>query len=285
MVLGHEFAGEIVEVGRDVHNWSAGQLVVANPNGRHCGACAQCRAARYNLCRRATVVYPLGVAVDGGMADYVALHPSYLHRLPAGLSTRHGAWVEPLAVAVRAVKGSTISEGDRVAVLGGGPVGQLVVQVLQSRGAVCSLLVEPVGVRRDTALVLGASRALAPEEVRRRLGDGEVEPVDHVLECSGHPDAPQLALDLVEPGGSVRLVGMSPRALSFEPVAAITKEVQISTAFIYVDEFAAAADLLRAGAVDVDVLTSAVLPLESYADAFSALRGAGAAMKVLLTTH
>ena len=160
-----------------MRGWKAGQLVTVNRNGNVCHRCAACRSGRANLCTVATLERPAGVARDGGMAELVALHTSYLQPLPDGLDTRHAAWTEPLAVAVRAVRTSPAKVGDRVAVIGGGPVGQLVLQVLRRAGMGQVAMVEPSTFRRQTATRLGADQALAPDEVRKALAGGELAPL------------------------------------------------------------------------------------------------------------
>ncbi|MDV6012582.1 alcohol dehydrogenase catalytic domain-containing protein [Haloechinothrix sp. LS1_15] len=284
VISGHEFAGEIVATGSAVRDWSVGQRVTANPNGNVCHRCRYCREGRYNLCAVGTAENPLGVARHGGMAEYVALHTSYLHALPDTVDTRRGAWAEPVAVAVRAVRTSPLRIGDTTAVIGGGPVGQLVVQVLRRAGASRIMLIEPSPFRRNMASRLGADETLAPEEASERLGAGELLEVDLVMECSGHGSAVQMGLDLVAAGGSIRLVGMSPKPPSFDAVQAITKEVRILGGFIYVEEFGQAIDLLAREAIDVDTLTTAITPLESFAEAFAALREPESTMKVLVET-
>jgi 2-desacetyl-2-hydroxyethyl bacteriochlorophyllide A dehydrogenase len=284
VIAGHEFAGEIVAVGPDVEGWQPGQRVTVNPNGNVCGRCRYCREGRYNLCQVATVERPAGVAVNGGMAEYVALHTSYLRALPDAVDTRRGAWTEPLAVAVRAVRTSPLRLGDSVAVVGGGPVGQLILQLLRRAGASRVVMIEPSAFRRDTALRVGADEALTPSDAADRLAAGELAELDHVMECSGHPTALQMGLDLVAAGGSIRLVGMPTSPPAFDAVQAIFKEVSILTGFIYVDEFSQAIDLLAAGAVDVDTLTSTVSPLADFADAFAALRRPESTIKALIAT-
>jgi 2-desacetyl-2-hydroxyethyl bacteriochlorophyllide A dehydrogenase len=284
VVMGHEFAGEIVALGPGVAGWSVGQRVTINPNGHVCGRCRFCRQGRYNLCRVATLENAAGVAKDGGMAEYVALHTSYLYPLPDSVSTRRGACVEPLAVAVRAVRTSPLRVGDTAAVIGGGPVGQLIVQMLRRSGASRVLLVEPSPFRREMALGFGADEAITPQEAADRLAADDLPEVDHVMECSGHVLALQTGLDLVAPGGSVRLVGMAPAPVTFDPVQAITKEAQIMTGFIYVEEFPQAIELVASGGVDVDTLVTTLTALEDYADAFTALRAPETTMKVLIET-
>ena len=282
VIAGHEFAGEIVALGPNVTGWSVGQLVTANPNGRVCHECRYCSEGRYNLCHVATYENPLGVAKHGGMAEYVAAHVSYVHALPDGLDTRRAAWTEPLAVAVRAVRTSPLRLGDSAAVIGGGPVGQLVLQLLRRAGARRVIMVEPSAFRRKMALDLGADEALTPDELSARNAADEFDEVDHIIECSGHVTAVQTGLSMVAAGGSIRLVGISPTPPAFDATTLVTREVQLLGGFIYVEEFATAIELLAAGAVDVDILTTGTTTLDAFAEAFEALRQPDQSMKVLI---
>jgi threonine dehydrogenase-like Zn-dependent dehydrogenase len=218
------------------------------------------------------------------MAEFVALHTSYLHSLPDAVPTRAGAWVEPLAVAVRAVRTAPVRVGDATAVIGAGPIGQLVLQVLRRAGARNLLVIEPFEFRRALALELGAERALSPEEARDALAEDDLDLFDKVFECSGHSEALELALRLVAPGATIRVIGLSPTPSTFDTALAITKEVQLLGGHIYIDEFPMAIELLAAGDIDVDRLTTATMPLEQVADAFAALREPESTMKVLLQT-
>jgi 2-desacetyl-2-hydroxyethyl bacteriochlorophyllide A dehydrogenase len=284
VICGHEFAGEIFAVGSDITNWAVGQRIAANPNAHVCGMCRYCRASRFNLCQVGTTQRPVGVAVHGGMAEFVALHSSHLNALPDSVDYRRGAWTEPLAVALRAVRTSPVRLGDSVAVIGGGPVGQLVVQLLRLAGAKRVVIIEPSPFRRGMAQQLGADEAWAPAEFAQALVDGEFAEVDHVMECSGHPSALQTGVDAVAAGGSVRLVGIPTSPPAFDGVQAIMKEITILTGFIYVDEFARAIDLLARNAIDVDSLTSKVAALDAFSDAFAALRQPDATIKALIHT-
>lgn len=284
VVQGHEFAGEVVAVGAGVQGWSVGQRVTANPNANVCHSCRYCRDGRYNLCKVGTWDNPLGVARHGGMAELVALHASHLVELPDRLDTRRGAWTEPLAVAVRAVRTTPLRVGDSAAVVGGGPVGQLVLQVLRRAGAGRVVMVEPSPFRRAMAEKLGADEVLTPQEASERLASGDLREVDSALECSGHPTGLGTAIGLVAAGGSIRLVGMPPSTVPLEAKAAIFKELTIMGGFIYVDEFPLAVRLLASGAVDVDTMTTSTTPLEGFAEAFAGLRRPESSMKVLIST-
>jgi threonine dehydrogenase-like Zn-dependent dehydrogenase len=284
VIMGHEFSAAIAAVGADVTGWSKGMRVVVNPNGNVCRACPQCRAGRYNLCHTATLAEAVGVCRDGGMAEYVAVPAAHLHALPDSVDSLRGAWTEPLAVAVRAVAHSGIRLGDDVAVIGGGPIGLLVTQLARRAGARRVVLVEPSKARRSVAARLGADAAHDPVEHAAAVTAGEFEPVDLVFECSGHPSALQSAIDMINPGGSVQIVAISPRPLTFDAMSAIAKEVQFSTRFIYVGEFAQAIDLLARDQVDVLTLTTTVVGLDEYDSAFAALSRPDTAIKALIQT-
>lgn len=281
VIMGHEFSGEIAAVGADVQGWRVGQSVVANPNGFICGECPACRAGRYNLCPIATKRRALGVAVDGGMAEYVALDPSYLVAVPESLDAVETAWTEPLGVAVRAVRTSPVRLGSRVAVIGAGPIGQLIIQVARLAGAESVTAVEMSAYRRSLALTSGAVAALTPEEAGNLAGSDD--PFDVVFECSGAAPALTLAIRLLRAGGAVRMVGMPPGDARFDAVTTIMNEIDILTGFIYTpDEFRQGLTLLAEHRINTESLTSRVMPLTDIDAAFAALKDPESTMKVLL---
>jgi len=284
VIIGHEFSGEVVALGGGVTDWSVGDRIVANPNGLVCGECKYCRSGRYNLCSVATVENPLGVGKDGGMAELVAVKTPYLNRVPEGLDMKTAAWTEPLAVAVRAVRTSGIRVGDSVAVVGGGPVGQLVLQVARRSGAGVITVIEPSPFRRELALAVGADEALSPEDLKQRLEFGDWQEVDLVMECSGHPTAVQTSVDIAAAGGTIRLIGMAPTSPSFNSQQLLFKELSILGGFIYIEEFPIALDLLARGAIDTTTLTSLVTSMDNFDAAFKALENPESTMKVLIAT-
>ena len=283
VVMGHEFAGEIVEVGPNVKSWWQGQRVAVNPNGNVCGKCESCRGGRYNTCHKAILEQSLGAQHDGGMANFVSVPTAHLHALPDEVDLCSAAWSEPLAVAVRAVRNSEVRFGDSVCVIGGGPIGLLVVQLARRAGASSIVLVEPSKLRREAGSAVGADLLFEPEELARAVEGGNLRPLDHVFECSGHRLALQTAIDVVAPGGTIRLVGASPEPLQFSAMSALVKEIRVSTNFLYMADFDIAIDLLARKQVDVASLTSNIVALDDYEQAFEALRLA-TAIKVMIRT-
>lgn len=216
------------------------------------------------------------------MAEYVVVSDQQLHRLPDNVDSLQGAWVEPLAVALRAVRRSGVRLGDSVCIIGGGPIGQLAVQLVRRAGATSVTLVEPSPKRRAMAVVLGADHVYEPDEHAAGIAAGDARHVDRVIECSGHPLAVQAGINMLRPGGSIQLVAISPRPLTFDAMSAIAKEIRIDANFIYVDEFASAIDLLARAAIDIASLTSAVMTIDNFNNAFDALRQPEETIKALI---
>ena len=282
VVMGHEFSGEVVATGAQVEGWEPGTRVVVNPNGNRCGACGACRDARFNLCR-SVFENGIGIRHDGGMAEFVTVDPKVLHPLPDSVSSEQGAFVEPLATAIRAVRRSRFRLGSSAAVIGTGPVGLLVVQTLRRAGAATITAIELSAFRRQAALDLGADLALDPQtEPPTELFGTELEPPQFVFECSGAQGTLELAVDIVRYGGRVTLTGLPARPVELTATKVIGKEVDIVGSIIYVEEFPLAIELLAQGAFDVESLISTVLPITRFDEGFSALANPVSTLKVLL---
>ena len=217
VVMGHEFAGDIVAVGPDVSGWKPGDQVTINPNGNICGECEECRAGRSNLCRTLLRGRVVGVQRDGGMAEYVSLPIVVLHRLPLGVTALQGAWVEPLAVAMRAVRVAEFRVGGTALVLGAGPIGLLTLQVLRSAGAGYVAVVEPSPLRREQAERLGADVIVDPRgESPAGLFESDLTPPEYVFECAGIPGGIAMCAAVVRPGGCITVVGVCPDPLDLD---------------------------------------------------------------------
>ena len=283
VIMGHEFSGEVVATGEHVNGWEPGARVVVNPNGNLCGSCGACREGRLNLCRSAVFQNGIGIQHSGGMAEFVTVDPKVLHRLPDSVSSEHGAFVEPMATAVRVVRRSRFRLGSSAAVIGTGPVGLLVVQALRRAGASTITAIELSAFRRQAALDLGADLALDPVTTPPAdLFGTELEPPEFVFECSGGQGSLELAADIVRYGGRVSLLGLPSRPVELTATTVIGKEIEVVGNIIYVEEFPLAIDLLAKGAFDIDSLISMVLPIDRFDEAFEALANPVSTLKVLL---
>lgn len=270
-VLGHEYAGRVVEPGEDVSTVSDGDRVVERPI-RPCGDCHQCRIGEQNVCQNAAIT---GVDHDGAYARFVAVPEHALHPLPDGIEQRRAATVEPTSIAARAVcENSRVTGGDTVLVEGPGPIGLLTAQVAAAQGG--QVVVSGVGQDARHRLPLAADLGFETVDVsedtlstyRARLTDGVG--YDVVFDTTGHPSGLRTAVDEVRKGGQIVLVGQTGETtMEFSPLVRSEVDIQCSYASTYRD-FDRALRLIATGAVDVDRLVDRQFSLLDADEAFEA---------------
>jgi L-iditol 2-dehydrogenase len=249
---------------------------VAAENHAGCGACANCRAGRYNLCERAgRPGYRLyGHTAQGALAEYAVRPTRVLHRLPPEVSDEAGALVNQGAMAVHAVRRTGLDPGSRVAVLGPGLLGLMTALVARASGAV-EVVVVGRGSRLDIAAGYGfepVDREAADPVARvRELTGGRG--VDRVYDCTGDPRAAAQALGMVRRGGRVALLGLcGGRTAEFAPDALVLDEVDVMGIRSSPNAYPAMIALMARGAVDVGPLLTHVFPLDEVGEAYDALR-------------
>lgn len=265
VTLGHEFCGTVVEAGAAAQRLKPGDLVTADPNIA-CGHCAACRQGRVNLCANLKAI---GVTRDGGFAEFVAIPELQAHRLPADLDPLHGALSEPLACCLHGLDVAGIRPGDSVAVLGGGVIGLLMVQLARLAGASTVILSTRQASRRELALTFGATHAVDPgsrssaEAIRSIVAGG----VDVALECAGVPETLTAALDAVRPGGAAVLFGVMPKGerMAIEPWDLLVREVRLLPAYLNPHAHARAAAMIASGQLSLAPLLSRVVGLDEIA--------------------
>jgi len=275
VIMGHEAAGIVAEVGSQVRGWQAGERVTFDSNV-YCGVCRYCRKGMINLCdsRRVLGVSCAEFRQDGAFAEYVAVPQQCVYRLPDDLSFEHAALVEPVSIAVHAAGRPTIKLNDSAVVVGAGMIGLLLVQALRAAGCrhIVALDLEPN--RLDLACQLGANvglRADAPDVVNQVLEHQEGG-ADLVFEAVGTPPALQLAFECARKGGVLTLIGnVSPTAvLPLQRV--VIRELTLYGSCQSTGEYPACLDMMARGAIKVDSLISAVVPLAEGAAWFGKLR-------------
>lgn len=280
LVMGHEFVGAVVAVGRDVDRVSVGQKVSVEPN-YSCGDCPLCREGNRNLCLARTAI---GIDVDGGFAEQVKVPARCCWHAPADIADEHLMLTEPLAVVVRAVRRAEPLPGETAAVLGVGTLGLLAIQVLKARGAKV-LAVARSDRRVALARELGADAVTAVEQgadvTAARAFSGR-EGVDLVIETAGTAAAVKQAVDLCRPGGRIVLTGLPHEATELNFFWVVRRELRILGSMIYQDEFHEAMRLLSIGAVSAGPLVTHRFPLPEIQRAFEAHRSRDA-IKVALT--
>jgi 2-desacetyl-2-hydroxyethyl bacteriochlorophyllide A dehydrogenase len=279
-VMGHELVGRVLALGSGVSGLTPGAKVAVEPN-YSCGVCPLCREGNKNLCLSRTAV---GIDVDGGFAQEVAVPAHCCWPAPPGIGDDQLLLSEPLAVVVRAVRRGAPAPGETAAVLGVGALGLLAIQVLKARG--CRVLAVGRSARRlPLALALGADAVVttgAGDHVEAARTLSGREGVDLVVETAGTAPAVGQAVELSRPGGRVVLTGLPHEASRLEFFWVVRREISILGSMIYQDEFPEAMALLASGQVQGQRLLTHRFALDRIADAFEAHR-APDSIKVALT--
>lgn len=281
VVLGHEYCGQIEDAGK-IPGLAHGMRVAIDPN-ISCGSCYYCRRGLVHLCEN---LRALGVDIDGGMAEYCIVPEKQLHRLPEGMTADEGALIEPVSCAVHGVDKANIRAGDIVAILGGGAIGLVMLQLVKNAGAAQTILVEPVEAKRAQARALGADLVIDPssEDVSARIAERTGVGADVVIECVGKPSTMQQAIAIARRGGVVEFFGVCPVGVTIpvEPNTVYFKELTIVGSYVNPHTFTRSAALLRAGKVRADMMMIQRFPLEGVHEAFTALRE-GRTLKSIIT--
>ncbi len=282
---GHEWIGTIAAVGEGVTRWRPGDVVVGGPMAR-CGTCAMCVAGRPSLCADRDTP---GIGQEqGAFATYKVSPADEVLPMPDSLDPRGAALAEPLAVALHGIHQGRVTAGQRVLVLGAGPIGALSIAALRAMGVDDVVCAEPSPARQDLAAAVGATRVIHPDEL---VVPSIAEPglvvdgaVDVVLECSGKAPAMEAGLAQLVRGGTLVLVGAGIEAPRFDPNRILLNEVVITGAFTY-DQggFEEALALLASGAMPIDhLLEPDDVPLTGLVDAMRRLADGRLAGKVLV---
>ena len=287
LVMGHEAAGVIEQVGPAVRGFAAGDRVTFDSTVS-CGACDFCRSGHINLCDNRTV---LGVSCGdyrrhGAFAEYVAVPSRILYKLPDNLPFEHAALIEAVSIAVHAVNRHRPAPDDVVVVVGSGMIGLLTIQVLKARGSRTIVALDIDSRKLAHAERMGATTTLNPREgdvaasIRNLTGG---RGADVCFEVVGHADTVETSIAAVRKGGTVVLVGnLSPRVeLPLQVV--VSREISVLGSCASNGEIPEAIDLLARGVVNVDPIISLKASLDEGPDLFARLyRGDPSLMKVVI---
>lgn len=281
-VMGHEFAGTVRALGGAVEGIAVGDRLTGLPI-QPCGRCHRCVTGRAHLCA-VWATRSVAFGLPGAFAERVRIPDAVLggnvHRLPAGVDFEAGAQVEPLAVAVHAVRRARPVPGRPAVVFGLGPIGLHAAQVLAAAGAHPVLGVERSPLRRAIGAQLGISTVAAPAQIRELLGEREVE---LVVEASGAGELVAAAVDTVRPGGTLVLVALYHRPAAVDLGAVVRQEITVvGSAMVTPADFADAIDLIASGSVATAPLVTHRRELAEIMDAFAVQRDPAGSVKVLI---
>jgi len=290
IVMGHEAAGVIAAVGKDVRGFGIGDRVTFDSTV-YCGACAFCRRGEVNLCESRQVI---GVSCGdyrraGAFAEYIVVPERILYRLPAGMSFPEAAMLEAVSVALHAVRMSQCAGNETALVVGAGMIGLLTMQSAKAAGFARVVIADIDATRLKLAESLGADGVIpgsgsevvaAVREYTAGLG------ADVVFEAVGRNETVSASIDSVRKGGTVVLIGNIAAEVALPLQKVVTRQIRLQGTAASAGEYPAAIELVASGRIQVKPLITAVAPLEDGPRWFERLYAREAnLMKVVLTAQ
>lgn len=268
LVPGHEFSGVVAEVGSKVKTVKVGDRVTGDPNDM-CGECYFCKNGMQHFCKNNIGI---GTTVDGGFAEYVIMREKQVYKVSDDLSFIEAAMTEPISCCLHGIDLCNIKAGDTVLVIGGGPIGMIMMQLAKNAGASKVIMSEPVEEKREQALKLGATKTIDPlhEDVEAVLAE-YCENVNVVIECVGNVHTQADAVRFAGKGATIMYFGLAAPEESFpiRPDDIFKKELHITSSYINPYSFERAIQILESGTVELESLITNVVPLDDIADVFT----------------
>ena len=276
LVLGHEAAGEVTDLGPGVTRLVAGQRVSIEP-GVPDLTCGQCLAGRYNLC--ANMRFFGTPPVDGAFAEYVVVHEAFAHPVPGSVGDDAAALLEPLSVGIWACMKARVTAGSRVLITGAGPIGLVSLQAALAFGATEVVVSDVNPVRLAIANELGATTVIDARETS--VTDLPRRP-EVLLECSGHPPAIGEAIRALDSAGRAVLVGMGGDEILLPLSVVQERELEVTGTFRYAGTWPRAIALVASGRIDLDRLVTGTYRLDQAEEALTAGRRDQQSVKVVV---
>lgn len=280
---GHELSAKVVETGKNVTGFTAGQKVTIEPQV-YCGECYPCRHGKYNLCEKLKV---MGFQTTGTASEYFAVDASKVTPLPENLTYNEGAMIEPLAVTVHAAKRFSELEGAKVAILGAGPIGILLAQAVKGLGAESVLITDISDKRLEIARSVGADYAV--NTMKADFGDAMVEAfgpdkADVIYECAGNDITMGQAIKYARKGSKIILVAVFGKMATVDLAVLNDHELDLDTTMMYRHEdYVDAIRLVSEGKIQLKPLMSKHFAFKDYADAYEYIdNNRETTMKVLI---
>jgi 2-desacetyl-2-hydroxyethyl bacteriochlorophyllide A dehydrogenase len=267
VVIGHEWSGHIVELGSNANNFKIGERVVSDPN-EACGMCYWCRSGKPCFCNNMPAY---GVLKDGGFAEYIKITAKGAYKIPEGLDYESAAFAEPVSCAVHGIDKASVKQGETVVIIGGGAMGQIILQLALSAGASKLIMIEQLKSKLELAKKFGATDLINAKEedvIQRTLDLTNGLGADVVIEVVGNPKTVELAIKLVKKSGRVVIFGFSPEGekANIIPFEILSKELTIMGAWVNPYTSYRALEILASGKIDVKSLISIRLPLDKIMD-------------------
>lgn len=286
LIMGHEFTGKVVNPGSRT-DLKIGDRITALPISP-CGNCEACETGNPQYCSE-TWTHAIGLSLDnpGGLTSTIAIRPDMVLKLPDNITDEEGAMVEPTAVGLHAVHLADIRVGDKVLIVGGGIIGLVSAMFAKLEGAEFVAVSETNEARGKKSVKLNVADDwfdAKDENFLNNIFTKIPNGFDVVIDCSGTTKAVESELMTVKPGGTIVLVGVSPKPIEFASVIAVMKELTIKGAIAYTkEEFKNCISLMANKKIDVMKFVDDIVPLEETQKAYERLTsGTDDAVKIMI---
>jgi len=274
LVPGHEWSGTVVAVGKNVHRFAVGDRITADVS-LGCGCCDYCHHGRYNLCPDREVIGSYRNR-QGAFAEYIAVPERHTYKIPENVSLEEAALAEPAATAAYAVRRSNIQMGDRVLVIGDGPIGQLAAQLAWIEGAAQVIVAGSWDEKLAIAKQCGATDTInyhttdvAAKAIALTGGAGP----NVIIESSGNQKALAQAIQALKPGGTLSLISWYQDTQVPLPVnGMIAKDCTVVCSLASPNSFLPVLEYMSAGRLNVKPLITHVKPLEELQEVVNLIR-------------
>lgn len=267
LIMGHEFSGIVERTGAKVRKVKVGDLVTVDPNNM-CGECYYCKNAMEQFCEN---VIGIGTTRDGGFAQYCVVCEKQVFKFKEGMDALTAAMAEPVSCCLHGIDLCNIKLGDEVLVIGGGPIGLIMLQLARIAGASKIILSEPVLEKREMGIKLGADITINPlEEDIEAVLKKNCKNVNVVIECVGSIRTIDTAIKCAGKAATVMMFGLTgPNTIvSVDPEMVFKKELKLTSSFINPYTFERSIAILESGKLNVTDMISDVIPLEDCVKAF-----------------
>ena len=280
LIPGHEFAGEVIEIGADVQNFKPGDRVAVDP-GVFCRKCSFCMENRENFCANFKAY---GVHFSGGFAEMSAVKEENVCHIH-GLSYLEGAMVEPIGCGIHGIRQVGIDLGDHVLIFGCGPIGSILMQLCKNSGAATLTVVDVMEGKLHLAKKLGATNALlADADLPAKLKELRPEGFQVVIDATGSPAVVQSMFDYVRDRCRLLFFGVCPSKakIQISPYDVYKRELKIYGTFALLHTAAPAIEMIREKKVNAEALVSHRLPLDDFMTGLDMMLEKSGSMKIIV---
>lgn len=268
-VLGHEFSGRAVQVGEGVTEVNIGDRICVDPN-KLCNKCYYCRSGIGHFCEN---IIGIGTNVNGGFAEYCVVPQSQVYKIGDNTSFECAAMAEPVACCIHGIDMCNISCSDTVAIIGGGMIGLIMLQLAKLAGAAKLILLEPIKKKHELAYKLGADLCIDPlhENVQKLLSESGILRINTVIECVGSTQTMKQAVELAGKKSTVMLFGLTKPydEIGIKPFEIFKKELVLKASFINPYTQQRAIDLIDSGKIDVSSMIYKTAGIEELPEILS----------------